>query len=170
MRVLIVSDTHGRKWGLDSALEEAGDIDMLIHLGDVEGDEAYIDAVVDCEKHVIRGNNDFFSDLPKEEEFYIGGRKVFITHGHAYYVSLDPEYIREEGKARGVDIVMFGHTHRPYYEDDNGIIILNPGSLSFPRQEGRKPSYMIMETDENGGLHFEQRYLEWKSQDKNLQN
>ena len=42
----------------------------------------------------------FFSDLPREEEFYIGKYKIFITHGHSYYVSLDPEYIREEGKAR----------------------------------------------------------------------
>lgn len=160
MRVLIVSDTHGRHGGLDRALQEAGDIDVLIHLGDVEGGETYIDAVVDCEKHIIRGNNDFFSDLPREEEFLISGHKVFITHGHAYYVSLDPEYIREEGKARGAEIVMFGHTHRPYFEDENGIIVLNPGSLSFPRQEGRKGSYMILETDADGAMHFEQRYLD----------
>ena len=160
MRVLIVSDTHGRHGGLDRALQEAGTIDMLIHLGDVEGGETYIDAVADCEKHIIRGNNDFFSELPREEEFYIGSHKVFITHGHAYYVSLDPEYIREEGKARGAEIVMFGHTHRPFFEDDNGIIVLNPGSLSFPRQEGRKGSYMILEMDEDGGLEFSQKYLE----------
>ena len=160
MRVLIVSDTHGRHGGLDRALQEAGNIDMLIHLGDVEGGETYIDAVADREKHIIRGNNDFFSELPREEEFYIGSHKVFITHGHAYYVSLDPEYIREEGKARGAEIVMFGHTHRPFFEDDNGIIVLNPGSLSFPRQEGRKGSYMILEMDEDGGLEFSQKYLE----------
>mgnify|MGYP005764442151 FL=1 len=158
--MLIVSDTHGRHGGLDRALQEAGNIDMLIHLGDVEGGETYIDAVADCEKHIIRGNNDFFSELPREEEFYIGSHKVFITHGHAYYVSLDPEYIREEGKARGAEIVMFGHTHRPFFEDDNGIIVLNPGSLSFPRQEGRKGSYMILEMDEDGGLEFSQKYLE----------
>ena len=160
MRVLIVSDTHGRHRGLDRALQEAGDIDMLIHLGDVEGGEEYIDAAVDCEKHIVRGNNDFFSDLPREEEFCIGTYKVFITHGHAYYVALDPEYIREEGKARKADIVMFGHTHRPYFEEKDGIIILNPGSLSFPRQEGRKGSYMIMELNEDKSLHFQQKYLD----------
>ena len=121
MRVLIVSDTHGRHGGLDRALQEAGNIDMLIHLGDVEGGETYIDAVADCEKHIIRGNNDFFSELPREEEFYIGSHKVFITHGHAYYVSLDPEYIREEGKARGAEIVMFGHTHRPFLKMTTGL-------------------------------------------------
>ena len=160
MRVLIVSDTHGRHNGLDRALQEAGDIDMLIHLGDVEGGEEYIDTVVDCEKHIVRGNNDFFSDLHREEEFYIGKYKIFITHGHSYYVSLDPEYIREEGKARKADIVMFGHTHRPFFEEMDEIIVLNPGSLSFPRQEGRKGSYMIMETDGEGRPYFKQCYLE----------
>lgn len=160
MKVLIVSDTHGRHVALDRALDEAGDIDMFIHLGDVEGGEDYINAVVDCEKHVVRGNNDFFSDLPREEEFYVGDNKVFITHGHAYYVSLDPEYILEEGRARDARIVMFGHTHKPFFEQKGEITVLNPGSLSFPRQEGRKGSYMIMEIDEDGGLSFEQKYLE----------
>ena len=55
MRVLIVSDTHGRHTSLDRALKEAGEIDMFIHLGDVEGGEDYIEAVVECEKHMIRG-------------------------------------------------------------------------------------------------------------------
>ena len=160
MRILIVSDTHGRHTGLDCALREAGEIDMFIHLGDVEGGEDYLNAVVDCEKHIVRGNNDFFSDLPREEEFYIGDLKTFITHGHAYYVSLDPEYIEEEGKARGADIVMFGHTHKPYLHCGNDIILLNPGSLAFPRQEGRKGSYMIMELTNDGKPRVEQHYLE----------
>ena len=159
MRVLIVSDTHGRHRSLDQALELAGDVDMFIHLGDVEGGEEYIDAAVTCEKHIIGGNNDFFTDLPREEEFYIGTKKVFIAHGHNYYVSLDPREIKEEGRARNVDIVMFGHTHRPYLEQDQGITALNPGSLSFPRQEGRKPSYMMMELDRNGQAHFTINYI-----------
>lgn len=78
MRVLIVSDTHGRHTSLDRALKEAGEIDMFIHLGDVEGGEDYIEAVVECEKHMIRGNNDFFSYLPAEEEFWIGKKKCLL--------------------------------------------------------------------------------------------
>ena len=119
-----------------------------------------MNAVIDCEKHMVRGNNDFFSSLPREEEFYLCGYKVFITHGHAYYVSLDPEYIFEEGKARNVDIVMYGHTHRPFFEQKEGLTVLNPGSLSFPRQEGRKGSYMLMEIAPNGSVTYDQRYLE----------
>ena len=102
MKVLIVSDTHGRHTGLDRVLEKEGKIDLFIHLGDIEGGESYINSVVECEKHMVRGNNDFFSDLPREEEIDIGGYKAFITHGHPYYVSLDSEYIREEGAARKV--------------------------------------------------------------------
>ena len=47
MKILIVSDTHGRHQALDRALEEAGKIDMFIHLGDVEGGEDYLEAVVE---------------------------------------------------------------------------------------------------------------------------
>lgn len=160
MRVLIVSDTHGKHNGLDRAIEAAGEFDMFIHLGDVEGGEAYLDAVIPCEKHIVRGNNDFFSDLPREEEFYIGRYKAFITHGHSYYVSLNTEYIREEGEARRADLVMFGHTHKPYFEQRDGMAVLNPGSIAYPRQEGRKGSYMILEIDADGELVFEQRYLD----------
>ncbi|MDD3403921.1 MAG: metallophosphoesterase [Hespellia sp.] len=159
MRILIVSDTHGRHSALDQAVEEAGVIDMMIHLGDVEGGEEYIRALVNCEKHIVRGNNDFFSDLKAEEEFLIGDLKAFITHGHNYYVSLDPEQIKDEGRARGADIVMFGHTHKPYFDEDEDIVVLNPGSLSFPRQAGRRGSYMIMEIAADGTVTYSQRYL-----------
>lgn len=160
MRALIVSDTHGKHRNLDRALNAVGPVDMFIHLGDVEGGETYIDAVVECEKHIVRGNNDFFSDLPREEEFMLGSKRVFISHGHNYYVSLDPETIKGEGRARNADIVMFGHTHRPYLDVDKDITVLNPGSLSYPRQEGRRGSYMILEMDETGKCSFEQRFVE----------
>lgn len=159
MKILVVSDTHGRHANLDRALKETGEIDGFIHLGDIEGGEDYIDSVVSCEKHMVRGNNDFFSDLPREEEFYLGKYKVFITHGHAYYASLDPEYIYEEGMARKADIVMFGHTHRPYFEQREEITIVNPGSISYPRQENRKGSYMVMEILPDGTITYDQRYL-----------
>lgn len=162
MRVLIVSDTHGRHEGLDRALEEAGKIDMLLHLGDIEGEEPYIDAVVECKKYMVRGNNDFFSDLPRDLEINIGKYKVFMTHGHAYDVSLGPEYILDEGRSRNADIIMFGHTHRPFFDQRDNIILLNPGSLSYPRQEGRKKSYMLLDMNEQGKMCFEQRYLEKK--------
>ena len=135
-----------------------GTPDMLIHCGDVEGSEDFIRSIAGCPVHMVAGNNDFFSDLKKEEEFYIGDYKVWLTHGHNYYVSMGTEFIREEAKSRGVDIVMFGHTHRPYLEQGK-VTVLNPGSLSYPRQEGRRPSYILMELDAKGQTHYRINYI-----------
>ena len=88
MRILVVSDTHKSHRNLERALEETGHIDMMIHLGDVEGKEDYIEALADCPVHIVSGNNDFFSQLPWEEEFFIGDHHVFITHGHGYFVGM----------------------------------------------------------------------------------
>ena len=55
MRVLIVSDTHGSHRNLDEVLERVGKIDALIHMGDVENGEHYIEAVADCETYMVAG-------------------------------------------------------------------------------------------------------------------
>lgn len=159
MRILIVSDTHGNEMNLEKLLEKVGKIDRLIHLGDVEGGEAYIEALVDVPVDMVAGNNDYFSDLPREKIIQLGKYQALLTHGHYYYVSMGHERIREEARNRGVDIVMYGHTHRPCLEQKNELTILNPGSLSLPRQEGREPSYIMMEIDEEGIAHYAIGYL-----------
>ena len=135
MKILVVSDTHGRNEALKELLGRVKPIDMLIHCGDAEGSEDYIRTVAECPVHIVAGNNDFFSELPKEEEFCIGKYHVLLTHGHYYYISMGTEMLKEDARARGFNLVMFGHTHRPYLEQDPDITILNPGSLSYP---GRK--------------------------------
>ena len=105
------------------------------------------------------GNNDFFSDLPRELEFDIREYKVWVTNGHNYYVSMGNENIKREAIVRGRDIVFYGHTHKPVIDIDDGVIAVNPGSLSYPRQEGHRPSYVIMEIDRFGELHFTIAYL-----------
>ncbi len=159
MKILIVSDTHKSHRNFEKVLEENKDIDMLIHLGDVEGAEDYIEALADCPVHIIGGNNDFFSDLLSEEEFTIGGHHVFITHGHYYGVVTGEERLARAARERGADIVMYGHTHRPFYKEEEGLIILNPGSIAYPRQLERRASYMIMEIDEENRTHFELKYV-----------
>lgn len=162
MKVLIVSDTHKSHANLEQILEKYKGIDMLIHLGDAEGREDYIEAIAGCPLHLISGNNDFFSDLPREEEFFIGGHHIFITHGHYYYVGMGEARIKEEARGRGADIVMYGHTHKPCLSVEKDLITLNPGSIAFPRQEGRRPSYIIMELDNQGKVDFQIEYMENK--------
>ena len=159
MKILIVSDTHRHDKNLVEVLRKVSPIDMLIHLGDAEGSEDYIRQIANAPVHIVSGNNDFFSDLPREEEFMLGKYRVLITHGHYYYVSLDLQEIRRQARSRGADIVMFGHTHRPHLEIEDDLTVLNPGSLSYPRQEGRRPSYVIMDLDAHGEAHFTINYL-----------
>lgn len=153
MKVLIVSDTHKKNDNYFKVVEMHKP-DMVIHCGDAEGCEYAITNAVDCPVHIVLGNNDFFSDLPRELELDIAGRKVWVTHGHNYYVSVGSERIKQEAIARGMDIVIYGHTHRPVVDIGDDIVVLNPGSLSYPRQEGHEPSYIIMETDRFGEWHF----------------
>lgn len=160
MRVLVVSDTHKKHRALKEIIKCAGAIDLMIHLGDSEGYEDYIAGMVGCPLEIVAGNNDFFSDLEREKELQIGKYHVLITHGHYYYVSMGVEDIRKEAEGRGMDVVMFGHTHRPLLKSAKGVVALNPGSASYPRQEGHKPSYALMEIDEQGEAHFSIHYLE----------
>ena len=159
MKILIISDTHGKHDNLSRVLEQESPIDLLIHLGDAEGYEEYIAKQAGCPLEIVAGNNDFFSDLPREKELEIGKYKVLITHGHYYYVNTGIEEIARMAHGRDFDIVIFGHTHRPLIDIRKDIIVMNPGSLSYPRQEGRRPSYIVMETDQNGDAEFEIRYL-----------
>ena len=159
MRVLIVSDTHKKHANLITIMEKERPFDRMIHLGDAEGYEDYIAELAGCPLDIVAGNNDFFSELPKEKEIEIGGLKALITHGHYYYVNTGIEDIEREAEGRGVDIVMFGHTHRPIIDYHKDVIALNPGSLSYPRQEGKRPSYIIMDLDKKGEATFEIEYL-----------
>ena len=160
MRILIISDTHRRNENLFKILDTIEKPDMLIHCGDVEGSEYTISQCVDCPVEMVAGNNDFFCDLPREREFWLGDYKVWLTHGHNYYVSMGNEMIKQEAVAKGVDIVIYGHTHRPVIEEEDTVIAINPGSLAYPRQEGRKASYIIMNLEEDGAVNFELHYIE----------
>lgn len=160
MKILIVSDTHGREYTLEKALKKTGPIDQLIHLGDVEGGEERIRMLAgNAPAAIIAGNNDFFCDLPNERIFTIGGHRIFMTHGHGYFVHSGTLYLKREARKKGADIVMFGHTHKPYMEEDNELLVLNPGSLSLPRQEGHRPTYIVMEIADDGQISSELCYL-----------
>ncbi len=158
MKVLIVSDTHKKNENYFYVLEKEKP-DLVIHCGDAEGSEYALTKAADCPVEIVLGNNDFFSELPRELMLDIGPYKVWVVHGHNYYVSMGNENLKREAVERGVDIVFYGHTHRPVIDMDDEVIAVNPGSLSYPRQEGRRPSYAIMEMDDRDELQFSLHYV-----------
>lgn len=158
-RIMIVSDSHRRHDNLAEAIYNEQPFDLLIHLGDIEGEEDIIQELAGGETIMVPGNNDFFSPLPREREIELAGKKVLLTHGHYYYVSLDLQTLREECIARGIDIVMFGHTHRPLIQIEDELTFINPGSISYPRQADKRCTYIMLEIDDNGEMSFNLKYV-----------
>lgn len=159
MKVLIISDSHGRDENIKYVIDRVKPIDLLIHLGDFNGNYDYIKQFVDCPIEVVCGNNDFFCNVESDKLIKISDYKVFLTHGHRYGVSLGLDRIKKVGRQVESDIVMFGHTHRPIIEKHENLWIINPGSISLPRQSDGLPTYIIMDIDNSGLVHFTLNYI-----------
>ena len=158
-KVLIVSDTHRQNANLYRVIEQVRPIDLLIHCGDIEGDDQNIEVKAGCPIQVVAGNNDFFYEYDNVKTFYLGKYKVYLTHGHHHGVNCSDEKLIAAAKAEDADIVMYGHIHVPRMEQVENLMVINPGSLTYPRQTGRKPSYIIMDIDRHGDAHFTLQFL-----------
>lgn len=162
MRILVISDSHGRNDDILGVIHQVGHIDMLIHCGDVERGDNYIRSIVDCPVYMVSGNSDYDLDLPAEEVIDVGDYRIFVTHGHRHYVNRDGAYLVKCAQKLGANVVMFGHTHRPFIYIGDDITVLNPGSISYPRQPDPKPTFLVMEIDEYGEAHYGHGYYRSK--------
>ncbi len=151
MKILVISDSHGEDRNVAAALDREWPIDALMHLGDLQEDEdefAEILAGEECPIYLVKGNCDYFASYPPSRIIELAGHRILMAHGHGYYVNFGTRDLAADALANDCDIAMYGHTHRPEIDDsDPGLLILNPGSISFPRQQGRLPSYMVLELE-----------------------
>lgn len=132
-RILIFSDTHGNTERCIEIIEKIK-ADAIIHAGDYYMDALMLQAkFADIPLYAVQGNGDIFFNAPANLTAQIGGKKIFITHGHNYNVKYDSHYtaLAAQGIKEQADLVVFGHTHIPYTDYRNGMIILNPGSLKY---------------------------------------
>lgn len=136
----IVSDSHGRFAALEKMVEQAPDVADWIHCGD--GDDLAIYTGVPV--YTVLGNNDFMTETntPEYRNIMIGGIHIAAIHGHQWYGRQRLEKLAALGKQMDAALVVFGHTHRWYYETVDGMPILNPGSIALPR-DGRQGTYAI---------------------------
>ena len=147
LKIVIVSDTHGHLENFSKMIAREKPFDMLIHCGDICGDEKIITDLAGCPCHMVAGNMDFYTCLPGLDIFEIGRHKIFLCHGHHYYVDGGTDFLALAAKQDGCDIAMFGHTHRPLIEKRGDVTIINPGSISKPRTFDNVYPYIVMETD-----------------------
>ncbi|MDO5133676.1 MAG: metallophosphoesterase, partial [Eubacteriales bacterium] len=161
MKILILSDSHGNHEDIRRAIGREAPIDMLIHAGDVEGDlEQVLGVRREYEIRVVAGNMDWMPGLEQELCFPLGKHhRVFLTHGHRYGVYSGLVKLRERARRKKADLVIFGHTHKPEYERQGGITMINPGSISKPRQEGWKKTYVVMTVQEDGTMDVQFKSL-----------
>ena len=157
-RVLVMSDSHGNSENVKRAIEktraEAGDFQLLIHLGDV-GDAREVEGLAGVPCYIVRGNTDYDSKLLEVNVIEIGGHRVFATHGHRYVVDVSLLALRNAALENDCDIAMYGHTHVPFLDEDPyDVTILNPGSLTYPRQEERKQTFVVMEVDDDDEVKY----------------
>ena len=136
MRVIVLSDSHGEennlRWMLEQCWRWVGPVDAYIHCGDGARDfQRVANFIRTRDEHAlligVRGNCDFFEDVPELEVITLEGAKLLITHGHRFQVKSTYAALDIEAKRRGCAAALFGHTHIPCVEQRNTLLV-NPGS------------------------------------------
>lgn len=149
MRVLILSDTHGSLANARLALAEAGTVDFIIHAGDLYSDAEELAGEADMPFKAVRGNCDVVGDGPCELFFELRGYSFFLAHGHqGGGPGLWEKWLLERACRCGAQVAIYGHTHRACLVEQKGVLVINPGSITLPRDGGR-PSYCLLEIGEN---------------------
>ena len=156
-KLLVLSDSHGDTQALRRCLEQDPEVDALIFLGDGCRD---LDQVLSqlhrrLPAYMAKGNCDYNCEYPAEGLAVFEGQLVFYTHGYMYGVEATLGGICRTAKARGADVVLFGHTHRPLtLEMPELPRLYNPGSVSRPRgREG--PTYGLLTLQRGQPPQFE---------------
>ena len=162
MRVLILGDTHAQDDIFLRILAAEKEYDAVLHTGDFEGSEFVYRELSDAPLYAIAGNNDFFTDAPYERVVELEGCRIFMTHGHRYGLEKGYMGVCREAHRRNASIAVFGHSHLPVAEYCRGVLMLNPGSTSWPRQENRKPSYIVLNLEDGRVLSCGINYLDKK--------
>ncbi len=153
MKILIMSDTHGRYDLMRRAMEMHRDADTVIFLGDGLSDARACERLFDRPIWQVAGDCDSLAALwagtPTEQGLILGGKRLLLTHGHRHGVKAGLDTLASYAVDNGYDIVLFGHTHertetyisclaRPVY-------LFNPGSLGSPRRG--EPSYGLLQIE-----------------------
>lgn len=146
MKILIVSDTHGKTKLLLEAIHKEKP-DKIFFLGDQIDDIYALKSQISADICAVRGNVDYGSEGLDDLVIEIEGINFFLTHGHKYRIKygLYPLYLKaQEYEA---DYVFFGHTHMYADFTEGQLRFINPGSLAKPR-DGSTGSYVILDIED----------------------
>ncbi|MBQ8428080.1 MAG: metallophosphoesterase [Clostridia bacterium] len=145
MKTLVVlSDTHGSKKGVEALLPVIQENDYVLHLGDGLTEISTILEKKEKGVHFCAGNCDFFSGMPQEDILEIEDCKIFYCHGHTYGVKTSLERLAARAKSLGCTVALYGHTHRASVDEVEGVKLICPGSLRAPKDKGGSYAYLVV--------------------------
>ena len=144
MKYLIFSDSHRNTEHMDAVINKEK-CDVILHLGDVADDVAHLRRKFFYKTIcAVSGNNDgFFKEDPTEIFLEDNGHRMMLCHGHKLSVKTTLERLIHAAKANKCDIAIFGHTHTTCNKTQDGILLVNPGSV------GRNGTYAVLKISEN---------------------
>ena len=159
-RILVLSDSHGNLANMVAAVK-AERPDSVIFLGDGWNDASRLmQQYPELGIERVPGNCDFVVGEPMERILEIEGFRVMICHGHVYSVKMGLMRLQYAAQEKAVDVAMFGHTHRVFYDKHNGVTYLNPGSIGTAGPLS-PPSYGILTLDRaSGSITTDVTYME----------
>lgn len=128
LRILVCSDSHGRADLLALAYDQQPKAEILVFLGDGVNDAALF-RYSGKPYYIAKGNCDGKAEIPLWQEFTLEGYKILCTHGHQSYVKHSLDGLLRAAKERGAGLVLYGHTHTPRVDYEDGIYLFNPGSI-----------------------------------------
>ncbi|MCL1815208.1 MAG: metallophosphoesterase family protein [Treponema sp.] len=174
--LLVISDSHGNMAALTAALVWARDLTLTaaVFLGDGADDLAAASAQAGfaIPWYKVRGNGDFNFSISDSLVLEISGpgevvcgpgnrlttavvnpssRKIFLAHGNRFGVGARGGNIAAAAGAVGAEAAFFGHTHIPFQSMENGIFLLNPGSIGRSRSDAG-PTFAVLECPKKGPL------------------
>lgn len=141
MKILLVSDTHSNNEAIDLLQKTYPHMDIYLHLGDSETDEYHMGNF-----RTVRGNMDYYGNFPDYLLIPTPFGNMYATH--------KPIMNDKLFQQQDVRIFVHGHTHIRKFINENGLIVVNPGAVTFPRDK-YDGSFAIMEiTPEKVDVEF----------------
>lgn len=147
-QIIVASDSHGNNKILEQIVRLYPNALAYLHLGDSQASEQEIYPFIS-----VKGNNDYL--ITNETRIvHLLSLNIYMIHGHNMYLSKDNMVSR--ARLNNCNVFLYGHTHRPFYEYYEGVYILNPGALAYPRSTMGATFAIINVDDDKIAIEFKQ--------------
>lgn len=151
MKLCIVSDTHQLQHELHAAALLSHDVDLFLHAGDETVDASWLANQVTVPVQGVAGNCDVPTSTYPIERMVDVGVQLYLTHGHCIGVNSSLDALVARAGELGASIAVYGHTHIAMAKEVDGVLLINPGSLSASRGGFQVCTYAVLTVDVQAG-------------------